>query len=127
MLFRSIKQYAIIAILSTSFFPFNSLTLLFLLKLRIFTNINKICFKNNNDSEVASMFHVVHLIHFFFCWYGKGLLNFVSERIKLVYRINNTRLAFQTSKTTICRPHTSDLSPDLHFNYCFIGGTLKNK
>ena len=37
----------------------------------------------------------------FFCWYGKGLLNFVSERIKLVYRINNTCLAFQTSRTTI--------------------------
>ena len=62
MLFHSIKQYAII--LSTSFFPFNSLTLLFLLKLRIFTK--KIRFNNNNDSEAASMFHVVHLIHVFF-------------------------------------------------------------
>ena len=36
-----------------------------------------------------------------FCWYEKGLLNFVSKRIKLVYRINTTHLAFQTSKTTI--------------------------
>ena len=33
-----------------------------------------------------------------------------SERIKLVYRIDNTRLAFQTSKTTIYRPHTPELT-----------------
>ena len=39
----------------------------------------------------------------FFPWYEKGLLNFETERKKLVYRINNTRLAFQTSKTTIYR------------------------
>ena len=31
------------------------------------------------------MYHVVHLIHVFLP--EKGLLNFVSERIKLVYRI----------------------------------------
>ena len=37
----------------------------------------------------------------FFGQYEKRLLNFVSERIKLVYRINNTRLAFQTFKTKI--------------------------
>ena len=55
------------------------------------------------------MFHVVHLIHVLFPWYEKGLLNFVTERKKLVYRINNTRLAFQTSKTTIYRPHTPEL------------------
>ena len=36
-----------------------------------------------------------------FCQYEKGLLNFVSGRIKLVHGIKNTRLAFQTSKTTI--------------------------
>ena len=54
------------------------------------------------------MFHVVHLIHVFFFRYEKGLLNFVSDRIKLVYRINNTRLAFQTSNTTIYRPHTPE-------------------
>ena len=36
-----------------------------------------------------------------FCWYKKGLLNFVSKRIKFVYWINTTYLAFQTSKTTI--------------------------
>ena len=41
------------------------------------------------------MFYVVHPIHvvFFFC--------FVNDRIKLVYRINNTYLGFQTFKTTI--------------------------
>ena len=34
------------------------------------------------------MYHVPHLIHvFFFSRYEKGLLSFVSERIKLVYRI----------------------------------------
>ena len=37
----------------------------------------------------------------YFCRYEKGQLNFVSERIKLVHGIKNTRLAFQTSKTTI--------------------------
>ena len=33
-----------------------------------------------------------------FCRNVKGLLNFVSERIKLVYRINNTRYQLQTNK-----------------------------
>ena len=52
----------------------------------------------------------------FNCRNEKGLLNFVSERIKLVYRINNTwynvrkkYAAFQISKTTIYRPHTFEL------------------
>ena len=42
--------------------------------------------------------------------YEKGLLNFVSKRLRLVYRINNTRLiAFQTSKTrTIYRLHAPE-------------------
>ena len=56
---------------------------------------------------------------FFFCWYERGLLNFVSERIKLVYRINNTRLAFQTSKTTIYRPHTPELKSISKFQLLF--------
>ena len=60
---------------------------------------------------------------FFFGWYERGLLNFVSERIKLVYRINNTHLAFETSKTTIYRPHTPELKSISNFNYCFIEGT----
>ena len=81
--------------------------------------LKKIRFNNNNDSEAASMFHVVHLIHVFFCWHEKGLLNFVSERIKLVYRINNTRLAFQTSKTTIYRPHTPELKSISKFQLLF--------
>ena len=34
----------------------------------------------------------------FNCRNEKGLLNFVSERIKLVYRINNTRYNFQKNK-----------------------------
>ena len=52
---------------------------------------------------------------FFFCRNEKGLLNFVSEIIKLVFRINLLGTAFKklslisTSKTTIYRPHTSEL------------------
>ena len=55
------------------------------------------------------MYHVPHLIHVFLSVYEKGLLNFVSERIKLVDGIKNTRLTFQTSKTKINRPQTSEL------------------
>ena len=55
----------------------------------------------------------------FLCRYEKGLLNFVSERIKLVYRVNNTRLAFQTSKTTIYRPQTSELKSISKFKLLF--------
>ena len=69
--------------------------------------------------QAASMCHVPHLIHVFFCRHEKGLLNFVSERIKLVYRINNTRLAFQTSKTTIYRPHTPELKSISKFQLLF--------
>ena len=66
----------------------------------------------NLHVKAVTMFHVVHQIHVF--WggrYEKGLLNFVSERLRLVYRINNTRLiAFQTSKTrTIYRLHAPEL------------------
>ena len=69
----------------------------------------------NLHVEAVTMFQVVHQIHVF--WggggggrYEKGLLNFVSKRLRLVYRINNTRLiAFQTSKTrTIYRLHAPE-------------------
>ena len=71
----------------------------------------------NLHVKAVNMFHVVHPIHFFGGGgvgggrYEKGLLNFVSERLRLVYRINNTRLiAFQTSKTrTIYRLHAPEL------------------
>ena len=56
---------------------------------------------------------------FFFSWYEKGLLNFVTERKKLVYRINNARLAFKTSKTTIYRPHTPELKSISKFQLLF--------
>ena len=65
------------------------------------------------------MNHVPHLIHVIFCRYEKGLLNFISERIKLVHRFNNTRLAFQTSKTTIYRPQTSELKSIFKFQLLF--------
>ena len=65
------------------------------------------------------MYHVVHLIHVFLCRNEKGLWNFVSDRIKLVDRIITyysfqkiyirCLSNFQTSKTTICRLHTSEL------------------
>ena len=59
------------------------------------------------------------MFFFFCCWYGKGLLNFVRERIKLVYRVNNTLLAFRTSKTIIYRPHTPELKSISKFQLLF--------
>ena len=57
---------------------------------------------------------------FFSGQYEKGLFqNFVRERIKLVYRINNTRLAFLTSITTIHRPQTSELKSISKFQLMF--------
>ena len=56
---------------------------------------------------------------FFFGWHEKGLLSFVSERVNLVYRINNTRLAFQTSITTIYRLQTSNLKSISKFQLLF--------
>ena len=78
------------------------------------------------------MYHVVYLFMFFFDRNEKSLLNFVSERIKLVYRINNTRYnfqknqaSFQTSKTTIYRPHTFELKSISKYQLFFIGRALK--
>ena len=77
------------------------------------------------------MYFVVHLIHV--CPNEKGKLNFVSERIKLVYRINvlgtgSTKLnklpKGQTSKTTIYRLHTSELK--LTSKYQLLTFQLKN-
>ena len=71
------------------------------------------------------MYRFPHLIHVFFCRYEKGLLtavlNFVNEKVKLVYRIN-TRLAFQTSKQqfTINRPQTSELKFISKFQLLFL-------
>ena len=56
---------------------------------------------------------------FFFSWYEKGLLNFVTERKKLVYRMNNIRLTFQTSKNTIYRSHTPELKSISKFQLLF--------
>ena len=70
---------------------------------------------------------------FFFCRNEKGLLNFVSERIKLVYRINNTRYnfqknqaSFQTSKTTIYRPHTFELKSISNYQLLFQRKSFEN-
>ena len=51
----------------------------------------------------------------FFCRNEKGLLNFTSERIKLVYRVNNTRYNFQKNKL-----------PFKHLKPQFIGRILLN-
>ena len=61
------------------------------------------------------MYHVVYLFMFFFCRNEKGLLNFVSEGIKLVYRMNNTRYNFQKNKL-----------PLKHLKPHFIGRILSN-
>ena len=54
--------------------------------------------------------HLIHVFFFWPVWKRSAFQNFVSERIKLVYRINNTRLAFLTSITTIYRPQTKLLN-----------------
>ena len=69
--------------------------------------------------QACFMLFTQFMFFFFFCWYEKVLLNFVSERIKLVFRINTTRLAFQTSKTTIYRPHTPELKSMSKFQLLF--------
>ena len=71
----------------------------------------------------------------FFCWNEEGLLNFVSERIKLFYRINllgtafkqKNKLPFKLLKPQfIGRTHVlPNLSPYLNISYCFINITLK--
>ena len=81
--------------------------------------LNKICFNNYDDSSATSMFHILHLIHVFFGQCEKGLFNFVSGRIKLVYRINNTHPAFEI-KTTIYRPHTPELKSIPKFRLLFL-------
>ena len=43
-------------------------------------------------------FSYVYFVRCSFCRNEKGLLNFVSERMKLVYRINNTRYNFLKNK-----------------------------
>ena len=45
----------------------------------------------------------------FFFLIRKRFVEICNREKKLVYWINNTRLAFQTSKTTIYRPHTPEL------------------
>ena len=51
------------------------------------------------------------------CRNKKGLLNFVSERINLVYSINNTRYNFQKNKLHV---------PFKHLKPQFIGRILLN-
>ena len=66
--------------------------------------------------EACIMLFTYNSCFSFFCRSEKGLLNFICERIKLVYRINLLGTAFkkkyatfQTSKTTIYRPYTYEL------------------
>ena len=66
------------------------------------------------------MFYFVDLIHFF-CFFlvRKRSVELCNQEKKLVYRINNTRLAIQTSKTTIYRPHTPELKSISKFQLLF--------
>ena len=71
----------------------------------------------------------------FFCWNEEVLLSFVSERIKLFYRINllgtafkqKNKLPFKLLKPQfVGRTHVlPNLSPYLNISYCFIKRTLK--
>ena len=49
----------------------------------------------------------------------KRSVELVSERVKLVYSIKNTRLAFQTYKTKSNRPQTSELKSIPKFQLLF--------
>ena len=58
--------------------------------------LNKIRFNNYNIILIKQEGCIMLFTYSCFnCRNEKGLLNFVSERIKLVYRINNTRYNFQ--------------------------------
>ena len=122
MLFHSIKQYVILfcQLASSNLIP---RLLLFWLKLRIFNNkIKYVSITVITLKQQACIMFRTHLIHVFFFsgQYEKGLFqNFVRERIKFVYRINNTRLAFLTSITTIHRPQTSELKSISKFQLLF--------
>ena len=71
---------------------------------------NKACSKYHTGGTTTPKYtHPQRLVHVLFCRCEKGLLNFLSEIMKLVNRINNTRLAFQTFKTTSYRLQTSEL------------------
>ena len=47
------------------------------------------------------------------------MLNFVNEKVKLVYKIN-TRLAFQTSKTTIYNKQATNFRIKVHIQISII-------
>ena len=72
------------------------------------------------------MYYVPQLIHVFFLPVRKRSVELVSERVKLVYRIRNTRLAFQTSKTKINRPQTSQLKSISKFQLLFHWMNFEN-
>ena len=56
---------------------------------------------------------------FFFLPVLERSVELVSERVKLVYSIKNTRLAFQTYKTKSNRPQTSELKSIPKFQLLF--------
>ena len=76
------------------------------------------------------MYHVVHLIHD----KDKDLLNFVTKRIKVVYRINLPGTAFKKNKLPfkllkprfIYRPHTPELKSISKFQLLFHWTNFKN-
>ena len=76
------------------------------------------------------MYNVVHLIQD----KDKDLLNFVTKRIKLVYRINVPRTAFKKNELPfkllkprlIYRPHTPELKSISKFQLLFPWTNFKN-
>ena len=75
--------------------------------------LNKIRFKYLVSRKGVSCCSLIRV--FFTCWNEKGLLNFVSERIKLVYRMNNTRYNLKKNKL-----------PFKHLKLQLIGRILSN-
>ena len=73
--------------------------------------LHKIRFNNYKQEGCIMLF----TYSCFNCQNEKGLLNFVSERINVVYRINNTRYNFQKNKL-----------PFKHLKPQFIGRILSN-
>ena len=71
--------------------------------------LHKIRFNNYKQEGCIMLF----TYSCFNCQNEKGLLNFVSERINIVYRINNTRYNFQKNKLPFKHPKPQFMGPIL--------------
>ena len=65
---------------------------------------------------------------FIFCRNEKGLLKLVSERRKLVYRINNTRCSFPKNEMPLkLGPYTFELKSISKYQFLFYWKSFENK